>query len=124
VKIYLKTRSGKWMIINRKLEHVVIRGKKKSTRYILAGETTDPPSYTTTTIRELELPATHVTKLISALLDKKREKLVVVIEPKSSTLYSVKVTEGDAGIIDAIVEEITAKSKKKTSAKTSEESRE
>jgi hypothetical protein len=36
-------------------------------------------------------------------------------------LYSVKVTEGDAGIIDAIVEEITAKSKKKTSAKTSEE---
>jgi hypothetical protein len=124
VKIYLKTRSGKWMIINRKLEHVVIRGKKKSTRYILAGETTDPPSYTTTTIRELELPATHVTKLISALLDKKREKLVVVIEPKSSTLYSVKVTEGDAGTIDAIVEEITAKSKKKTSAKTSEESRE
>jgi hypothetical protein len=123
VKIYLKTRSGKWMIINRKLEHVVIRGKKKSTRYILAGETTDPPSYTTT-IRELELPATHVTKLISALLDKKREKLVVVIEPKSSTLYSVKVTEGDASIIDAIVEEITAKSKKKTSAKTSEESRE
>lgn len=117
VKIYLKTRSGKWVLISSKIEHVVVKGKKRSTRYILAGESTDPPGYTTIK-KVLELPASTTTKLILALLDKKREKLVVVIEPKSESHYSVKVVEGEPSIIDTIIKEITAKSREKSSSET------
>ncbi len=118
VKIYLKTRSGKWVLINNKLEHVVVRGKKRAIRYILAGESTDPPSYTSVK-KIFELPATLTTKLISTLLDKKREKLVVVIEPASESHYAVKIIEGEPGLIDTVISEIIAKSKSR--AKPSEE---
>ena len=114
MKIYLKTRSGKWVLINNKLEHVVIRGKRKSVKHILAGESTDPPSYTSIK-KSIELPATIINKLISALLDKKRDKLVVVIEPASESHYTVKIVEGEFSVIETIISEITSKSKLRVS---------
>jgi len=110
VRIYLKTRNSKWILINNKLEHVVIRGKRKRVKHILAGESTDPPHYTTIK-KSIELPATIINKLISALLDKKKEKLIVVIEPTSESRYVIKIVEGELNIIDAIISEITSKSK-------------
>lgn len=114
VKIYLKTRSGKWILINNKLEHVVIRGKRKSIRYIFAGESTDPPNYTNIK-RSIKLPATIINKLISTLLDKKRNKLIITIEPTNESHYIVKIVEEEPGFIDTIINEITSKSKLRVS---------
>jgi hypothetical protein len=110
VKIYLKTRSGKWILVSSKLEHTVVKGRKRSVKYILAGESVDPPSYSSVK-SEIELPATMTTKLISALLDKKREKLVVLVEPRDSLHYVVKVVEGDPSLVSSALSELTSKSK-------------
>jgi len=116
LKVYVKLRSNIWVLVSKKIEQTSITGKKKLTRYLLAGESTvDPPPVKGSGFVEIRIPGGVVNKVISRLLDVEGDD-VVFVEPRDKESYIVKAPRDKRLVIEKIVAELTTK---KTSRETS-----
>jgi len=117
VRVYVKLREGIWMLINKKIEQTTIAGKRRVTRYILAGERIEKPPELPEN-ESIEVPAVVVNKLISKLLDAEGGA-ITIFEPMGEDYYVVKVPRGMGGLVKSMLSWISGK---KTRAKGKETS--
>ncbi|MEM4718231.1 MAG: hypothetical protein QXE81_05680 [Desulfurococcaceae archaeon] len=111
MKVYLKLRSDLWLVITKKIEQVTITKKKKTTRYILAGESTDNPVISEKYV-SIRVPRGVVNKVISKLLDLSEEG-VAIIEPISPEQCLIKVPRNNCSLIESVVKELLSNNKMK-----------
>lgn len=102
------------MLITRKIEQTTITKKRRTTRYILAGETAgSAPSLNK--YDSLKIPGNIVNKIISKLLDVGGDD-EAVIELFNSEHYVVKVPRGKSNIVEKILADLAAGRKSKSTA--------
>lgn len=118
MKIYLKMHNGLWMLVSNKIEQTTISKKKRVTRYILAGFSIDNPPLLSSN-EFVVVPAGIVNKVISKLLDVESD-IVAIIEPYDADDYVIKVPRGGKTIVEAILNEVLSRRRKKTSAQSTE----
>jgi hypothetical protein len=116
LKVYVKLRSNIWVLVSKKIEQTSITGKKKLTRFLLAGESTvGPPSVKGSGFVEIRIPGGIVNRVISRLLDVEGDD-VVFVELRDKESYVVKAPKDKRLVIEKIVAELTTK---RTSRETS-----
>ncbi|MGC9012211.1 hypothetical protein [Thermogladius sp.] len=76
MKVYLKTRAGKWILVKGWLKQVSTRSGKRTQGYALLGEETDPPEVEGG--EELIIPASGFSRLLSKVVN--AGEGVVVVE--------------------------------------------
>ncbi|MEM1639825.1 MAG: hypothetical protein QXJ69_07145 [Desulfurococcaceae archaeon] len=112
MKVYLKLRNGEWVLITKKIEQTTITKKRRTTRYILAGETVESAPRLNK-YDSMKIPGSIVNKVVSKLLDV-NENDEVVIELLDPEHYIVKVPKGKSGIIEKILVDLAAGRKSKS----------
>lgn len=114
LRVYLRLRSGKWMLINSKLEHAATIGKRKVVRYILAGEpVNDPPVLKNA--KTVLIPASIVSRIVSRLLDRGQHS-TVIIEQHGREHFLVRADGETIKLIEELLQELSS-SKKASSTK-------
>jgi hypothetical protein len=78
MRVYLKTRGGKWILIKGWLKQVSPKPGRKTVSYALLGEESTPPEIEGA--EEIVLPAPGFSKLLRRLVD--MGDGMVVVEPK------------------------------------------
>jgi len=112
MKIYVKLRNGEWMLITRKIEQTTITKNRRTTRYILAGETASSvPSLGKSD--SLRVPGGIVNKVISKLLDVNGED-AIIIEPLNKEYYVIKVPRNNREVVEKILSELASRRNRKT----------
>ncbi|MEM1834598.1 MAG: hypothetical protein QXO80_05220 [Thermosphaera sp.] len=93
VKIYLKLPNSRWILVRDRLKQVTIRGGRKTTRYVLVGETLkEEPVIDDKRFESLTMPSGKVNKFIIKLLDRKNpQDSVIVLTPIDPETYRVDV---------------------------------
>ncbi|MEL9999980.1 MAG: hypothetical protein QXH02_00620 [Desulfurococcaceae archaeon] len=108
MRIYLKLRSGAWMLITKKIEQTTTSGgKKRLTRHILAGISVNSPPGSLSEWDFVKVPASIINKVISRLLDVD-DNAVAVAEPLNVGHYVIKVPPGKGKIVESILSEIVS----------------
>jgi hypothetical protein len=101
MRVYLKTRSGKWILIKGWLKQVSPKSGRKTVSYALLGEESTPPEIEGA--EEIVLPASGFSKLLRRLVD--MGDGVVVVEPKDvENLYVRASREVAKRILDVTKE--------------------
>lgn len=99
MKVYLKMRNGSWMLITKKIEQVSTPKRRRTSKYVLAGEKASPPR-PGRDLSSFEIPASVVNKLVYRLLEIKGNDEVAIIEPTSLDRYVVKVGKLARGVVE------------------------
>lgn len=118
MKVYVKLRDDLWLMVTKKIEQTTVTKKRKTTRYILAGESIDAPPQIGKH-EALRIPRSMVNKVISRLIDIEKDH-TVIIEPKSPEVCVIKAPKDAIGLVETTVKEIM--SLKSKASKTEESS--
>lgn len=106
MRVYVKLRDDLWLLVNRKIEQTTVTKKRKTTRYILAGESVDKPEIGEA-YESVKIPRSIVNKVISRLIDVEDDH-IVIIETKTPELCIAKAPKRVLTLVENIVKEITS----------------
>jgi hypothetical protein len=94
LKIFMKLPSNRWILIKDRLKQVTIRSGRKTTRYVLVGETLkEEPVFPQKKFETLTIPSGRVNKFAIKLLDMRTpQDAIVILSPLDPENYKVVFT--------------------------------
>ncbi|MGB9828066.1 hypothetical protein IMZ38_03525 [Thermosphaera chiliense] len=108
MKIFMKLPSNRWILVKDRLKQVTIRSGRKTTRYVLVGETMkEEPVFPEKKFESLTIPSGRVNKFVIRLLDiRSPQDAIVILSPLDPENYQVEFTGINPQLIKDLINSV------------------